>query len=162
MTKPSATGLWIFASAMLLIFSYTAHAQVSAPPAARKITGTKPVYVNPSPPAPAPAAAPARKPLMVIRFNQKRVYFDRTLMKAVESAEKTKPGIHYYLVSYLPSAAPSTNKGKLERIDENAGDNIREIIKTMQNYGVPSSRIHTLTQDALPGMTSQEVMIFVN
>src|SRR5687767_10321242 len=59
-----------------------------------------------------------RKPLLVIRFNQRRVYFERALHQAVQSTEKVKTGATYEIVSYVPT----TDGGRGVRNQINSGD----------------------------------------
>ena len=71
-------------------------------------------------------------PLMIIRFNQRKVYFERSLYEAVERAVEVKPGVRFTLVSMVPGEEASSDTA-----DRNAG----KIVKALNDMGVPSSRI---------------------
>jgi hypothetical protein len=106
------------------------------------------------------ATAEESKPLLVIRFNQKHVYFDRALRQAVESVERTKAGASYTVVSYVPSGK-SGGSGQNERRTEDAVENLNEVVGGLAQQGVETSRIHysSQTDDKLD---SQEIHIFVD
>src|SRR5688572_25976710 len=71
----------------------------------------------------------ADKPLLLIRFNQPRVYFDRSLSQAVSSAERAKPGVTYDVVSYASGS------------DKKANENLRAVLGGIYKQGVPSQRV---------------------
>jgi len=100
-----------------------------------------------------------REPLLVIRFNQQHVYFDRVLRQAVEVTEKTKAGAVYNVVSVEP--AGGDNHEQNERISAVATSNLNTVVQEIQNLGVQSSRITTSTQPSATA-TLQEIDIFVN
>jgi len=98
-----------------------------------------------------------RKPLLIVRFNQEHVYFNRALKQAVTNAEAAKPGIHYNVVSYVPSGA---KKGQMKVSAEQAKTNLGMVTKGLQELGVDSARVDVSSQPS-SAVTSQEVRIFV-
>ncbi len=91
------------------------------------------------------ADVPSGKPLLVIRFNQPHVYFQKPLSIAVTRAEQAKPGVVYDVVSYTsPNAAVSGN--------------LDVVLGTMISMGVPRARIKAMTQASGSG---EEIHIFV-
>jgi len=86
--------------------------------------------------------------LLIIRFNQKHVYFDKALATAVQSVEKAKPGSVYNVVSYTP---PSI---------QDAQANLQAVTQQMQALGIPGSRIESSSQPS-DEVKSQEIRIFV-
>ncbi|MGE0753829.1 MAG: hypothetical protein AB7L92_01565 [Alphaproteobacteria bacterium] len=47
------------------------------------------------------------KPLLIIRYNEPRVYFAKALNTAVQAAETAKPDVQYTVVAYVPENTPS-------------------------------------------------------
>lgn len=116
-----------------------------------------------SPTAQAPVATPPgqmvvpEKPLLVIRFNQRRVYFDRALRQAVASAEKTRAGVVYHVVAFMP---PSQDNHQNARVSQDTMANQQAVVNELQNQGIPPARIRTST--GFENVQSPEVRIFVN
>lgn len=71
------------------------------------------------------------KPLLIIRWNQQRVYFTQALNKAVSSAESAKHNMIYRVVGYMPETMPS----KLARAY------LRSVVEGIRLNGVPLDRI---------------------
>ncbi len=108
---------------------------------------TASIFMALLPLAPVAADMAQEKPLLLIRFNQPRVYFDRSLSQAISSAERVKPGITYDVVSYSTSG------------DAKAGDNLRLVLGGIYKQGVPSSRVQIHSEPVASG--SQEIHIYV-
>ncbi len=103
-----------------------------------------------------PAAKPS-KPLLVIRFNQKRVYFDRALRQAITGAERAKPGVAYAVTSYAPSGERSAQS---ERFAAEASEHLRDVVTAMKGLGVEPGRIQS-SVEAAQDADSVEVHIYV-
>lgn len=103
-------------------------------------------------------ATAERTPLLVIRFNQRHVYFQRALKQAVESAERAKPGAFYDVVSVVPGGGSASQN---QRINEDSVANLNAVVQELQSLGVQAERIHTSSQPGV-GVTSQEIQLFVN
>jgi hypothetical protein len=97
------------------------------------------------------------KPLMVIRFNQQRIYYEQQLYVAVSKAIGAKPTVMFDLVSYVPK----TGEEKLDaQWQATARHNTQTILKSMMEMGVPSSRITTRAQP-IRGGEYDEIHLFV-
>ncbi|MFZ4125242.1 MAG: hypothetical protein ACOYJ2_04125 [Rickettsiales bacterium] len=97
------------------------------------------------------------KPLVVIRFNQPRIYFEQQLYTAVSRAVGVKPTVMFDLVSYVPT----TGQEKIDaQWQATARHNTQAILKSMTEMGVPSSRITTRAQPVRGG-EYDEIHLFV-
>ena len=97
------------------------------------------------------------KPLMVIRFNQPRIYYEQQLYTAVSRAVGVKPVVLFDLVSYVPT----TGHEKLDaQWQATARHNTQAILNSMTEMGVPSSRITTRAQPVRGG-EYDEIHVFV-
>lgn len=92
-------------------------------------------------------------PLLTIRFNQHRVYFDRALRQAVRSAENTRAGVDYYVISVVPAA--DANRAQVSALE-----NLNSVVSAIRQQGIPDTRIHSKT-DPSGEVASQEVRIYV-
>lgn len=102
-------------------------------------------------------AAHAAEPLVIIRFNQSRVYYDQQLYKAISQAVAIKPEVMIDVVSY----APETNNTTIDRQWQAAASaHTQQVVNTLQSIGVPLSRI-TVSGQRLAGIRSDETHIFV-
>ncbi len=102
-------------------------------------------------------AAHAAEPLVIIRFNQSRVYYDQQLYKAISQAVAIKPEVMIDVVSY----APETNDATVDRQWQAAASaHTKQVVNTLQSIGVPLSRI-SVSGQRLAGIRSDETHIFV-
>jgi hypothetical protein len=101
------------------------------------------------------AQSSARRPLLIVRFNQPNVYFERALKQAVTSAEQAKTGVTYEVISYIPADRAADANGK-----EAANFNLSTVTSFMQQLGVPAERMSAASQVS-SNVKSQEVQIFV-
>jgi hypothetical protein len=77
-------------------------------------------------------------PLVIIRFNQPRVYYEKQLYGAVTKAVAAKPGVMFDLVSYVPTGADvKRNTGW----QATARQNVQAVMNSLERMGVPASRI---------------------
>lgn len=101
-------------------------------------------------PAAAPAAAPQTtnaavaqpiepKPLVEIAFDRNYVNYEPSLRQGITAAEKSRVGIMYRVVSYLP--ASSGSRVQDERQNERAETNLRSVVGALHQQGIPKSRI---------------------
>jgi hypothetical protein len=110
-----------------------------------------------APPAPAlaPAAAPVpdaveyRTPLIIVRFNQRNIYFEKALYNAVSKALSIKPDAMFDV-----ALAPGLGSG----VSQN---NLDKVVNAMRKIGVPQPQIRT-AQGANTGNRYDEVQIFVH
>jgi hypothetical protein len=102
-------------------------------------------------PAPAQAqmADHTTTPLMVIRFNQPRIYFQRPLYNAVSRALQAKPSVMFNLINYMPKTD-----------DAKAQQDLQAVLNTLNEMGVPRSRI-AVSNEADPSLRFSEVHVYV-
>ena len=97
------------------------------------------------------------KPLTVIRFNQRVVYYERPLYGAVSQAVEAKPTVMFELVAASPVYGSASEQKKQREMTGQAGG---RVLKTMRDMGVPQSRMsYTLVQD--PSLEFPEVRVYV-
>lgn len=94
---------------------------------------------------------PSRTPLMIIRFNQRHVYFERSLYNVVSKALEVKSSVMFDLVSMVPGS---------ERGAAAAEGNLGKVVSALSEMGVPRSRLSISRQDA-PNLEASEVHLFV-
>jgi len=98
------------------------------------------------------------QPLVVIRFNQPRVYFDQQLYGAIAKALEIKPDLTLDVVSLAPSVGNAETDKKWQSV---AGRNTRTVIDAMKEMGVPMNRIN-VTGQSQPGLRYDETQVFVH
>lgn len=103
------------------------------------------------------AANAADKALVIIRFNQPRIYFEQQLYGAISKAIAAKPAVKFDLVSYVPASGDKELDAKWQAT---ARHNTQAVLKSMMEMGVPSSRI-TTRHAALRGGEYDELHLFV-
>lgn len=108
-------------------------------------------------PALGAAEAGAVPPLVTIRFNQPRVYFDQQLYGAIAKAVAVKPEVTFEVVSLAPVTGNAQTDQQWQAV---AGHNTRAVIRVMNQIGVPSDRIRIRGQ-AQPGLRYDETWVFV-
>ena len=102
-------------------------------------------------------ASPMGKPLVLLRFNQRSVYYEKQLFMAISRAVETKPGVMFDVVSMVPQQGnPQTNA----QWQAAANYHAQEVMQAMQKMGVPQSRMRYQAQPTA-GLTHDEVHIFV-
>ena len=107
--------------------------------------------------AAAQSAAEASKPLVIIRFNQGRVYYDKQLFAAVSKAVAIKPEVIFNIISYAPVTGDPETDAKWQAT---ASRDTQAVIASMQNMGIPMSRIQVTGQQD-PSLKYDETHIFV-
>lgn len=96
-------------------------------------------------------------PLVVVRFNQPRVYYDKQLYTAISQAVAAKPDVMFDVISY----APSTGNPRFdEQWIKTASRNTQAVVSTLQQIGVPMERLHIIGQ-AEAGLKFDETRIYV-
>ncbi len=78
-------------------------------------------------------------PLLVVRYNQPHIYYDKQLYSAVSKAVAIKPSVVFSLVSFVPSAGD-------DAVSAAAGAQTSALVGKMQGMGVPAARIHVSNQ----------------
>lgn len=106
---------------------------------------------------PAGAVDDGRVPLVTVRFNQARVYFDQQLYGAVAKAVSAKPEVMFDVVAYAPSTG---NVEADKRWQSVSGRNTRAVVKAMTDMGVPMSRMNVVGQSQT-GLKFDETRVYV-
>jgi hypothetical protein len=96
-------------------------------------------------------------PLIVIRFNQRHVAYEKVLYTTLTRALQVKPSATFDVISVAPRA---TDKAGQTRNDLLAAQNTQRVIATMRGMGMPASRIN-LT-NAVDDVGASETRIFVH
>lgn len=109
-------------------------------------------------PALVEATAGQSPPLVTIRFNQPRVYFDQQLYSAVSKAVAVKPDVTFDLVSLAPATGNAQTDKQWQAV---AGHNTRAVIAVMNNIGVPADRI-IVTGRSQSGLRYDETQVFIH
>jgi hypothetical protein len=99
----------------------------------------------------APGDLDARKPLVVIRFDQPNVRYDEPVRKAAALALRRKPSTIFDIVASAPAVASAREKSKSDA---------EAVIRSLMDAGVPSNQV-TLTLAAPQRGAGSEVLIFV-
>ncbi len=103
------------------------------------------------------AEAQPAQPLVTIRFNQPRVYFDQQLYSAISKAVAIKPEVMFDVVSLAPATGNAETDKQWQAV---AGHNTRAVIAVMNNIGVPPERI-TVTGKTQQGLRYDQTELFV-
>ncbi len=103
------------------------------------------------------AEVPGAKPLVVLRFNQERVYYEQPLFQAIAKAVAIKPEVMFDVVSLSPATG---NAGTDSAWQSTASAHTQTVVASMQQMGVPMSRMN-ITGQKQTGLTADEVHIFV-
>ncbi len=101
------------------------------------------------------ASASADIPLVVIRFNQRKVYFEQQLYNAVSRAVAIKPTVLLEVVSFVPTG--TSNRSVTEDM---AKRNLSNVIQTLTKMGVPRERINVVNERSA-ALRYHEVHIYV-
>ncbi|MFO1242551.1 MAG: hypothetical protein U1E36_05040 [Rickettsiales bacterium] len=96
-------------------------------------------------------------PLVVIRFNQRKVFFERPLYNAVSKAVSIKPNVMLDVVSFIPQA--SSEDGQ-ERVNASAASQQASVVNALLSMGVPRGQIRT-SRDVAPDTQFHEVYVYV-
>ncbi|MEK6745527.1 MAG: hypothetical protein AABY33_00645 [Pseudomonadota bacterium] len=99
-------------------------------------------------------SSPSQKDaVLVIRFNQKYVYFENALKKVIDKVYGIKPNAGYEIQSVIPNDG---NDGNAKKYLEN----LRNVVAEFNRLGIPKERISIRT-DVTDLVQSQEINIFV-
>lgn len=99
----------------------------------------------------------AREPLVIIRFNQARVYYDNQLYQAISKAVAIKPDLMIDVVSYSPETNDTDTD---EQWQQAASQHTQQVVRSLQQIGVPRSRI-SVSGERRAGIRTDETHIFV-
>lgn len=96
-------------------------------------------------------------PLMVVRFNQDRVYYQQPLYGALSRALQAKPGVVFNIISLVPETGTKRADKKLM---EDARKTTGVFVNDMVKMGIPQNRIR-VSYEANRSVESNEVHLFV-
>jgi hypothetical protein len=99
----------------------------------------------------------SERPLMVVRFNQRNVYYERSLYGAVSKAVQVKPAVMFDVVAVSPISRDRDAQQRLEQTTSRAG---QRVLESMREIGVPNSRM-AYSQTSDPSIAFPEVRLFV-
>lgn len=102
--------------------------------------------------------ATSQTPLVVIRYNQPKVFYQRQLYNAVARAVAIKPDVVFEVVSFLPGAGPSSQS---EAAASRAQQQTAALLNDMTNMGIPPQRIR-VTREAAADARQHEIYIYVD
>lgn len=102
------------------------------------------------------AEAQAGTPLVVIRFNQARVYYDQQLYGAISKAVAVKPDVTFDIVSNAPLTGDSSRD---EKWIETASRNTQAVVAVMKSIGVPMERMR-ISGQVTSGIRFDETHIY--
>ena len=78
------------------------------------------------------------KPLLVIRFNQRKVFYERPLYNAVSKAVAIKPNVVLDVVSFVPQTPSEDSQ---EKMNQMAASQQSAVIGTLRSIGIPANQI---------------------
>lgn len=93
--------------------------------------------------------------VMIIRFNQKNVYFQDSLKKMVEVVSSVKPDAEYYIQSVIP--ADKEDIGYKYKI---YNQNLRLVVAGLNQLGIPIERVKVDITDS-DSISDHEIRIFI-
>lgn len=100
---------------------------------------------------------PISKPLVLIRFNQRNVYYDRQLYMAVSRAVEVKPDVMFEVVSFTPTTGDPQRDAQWK---QTTSTHAQAVVASLNKIGVPTSRI-TFVAQTQAGLKFDEVHVFV-
>ena len=103
-------------------------------------------------------AQAASQPLVVVRFNQARVYYDQQLYSAISQAVSVKPDVIFDVVSNAPVTGDSRQD---DQWITTASRNTQAVVAVMKSFGVPMERMR-ITGKATPGIRYDETQIYAH
>ena len=102
-------------------------------------------------------SAPARKPLVIIRFDRPSVDYDKPLYTAISQALSRYPSAKFDLVTVSPS---DNNPSKAAVAKNEANKNGEAVLNSLTKMGLPAERIDLSSQDSKDVLNS-EVRIYL-
>ncbi len=106
----------------------------------------------------APSASNNDIPLVVIRYNQPRIYYDKQLYNAISKAIKIKPSVTLSLVSFIPENGSDERK---ERVKTLADRQIGKLIVDLRKMGIPRDRV-SVSKEYVSDARYHEVYMYVD
>ncbi len=96
-------------------------------------------------------------PLLIVRFNQERLHYQRPLYNVVSQAVEAKPSVQFALVSVVPlTNSDDYNK----QMQQKARGNTNQLVQQMLQMGVPQERVSVEYRNSAD-VRANEVQIYV-
>lgn len=108
-------------------------------------------------PTVAAAQTYADTPLLVVRFNQDRVYYQQSLYSVISRAVQAKPSVMFNIITLIPQTGDSSSDKKSTVA---AQTNTNALVRDMVQMGVPQNRIRVSYQNG-SNLQSSELHMFV-
>lgn len=105
-----------------------------------------------------PVSAPSQVPLVVIRYNQPKVFYQRQLYNAVARAVAIKSDVTFEVVSFVPQTGDSSRDDILQ---SKARQQTSMLLRDMNGMGIPPQRIR-MSREAVSDATQHEIYIYVD
>jgi hypothetical protein len=105
-----------------------------------------------------PVNATSQTPLMVIRYNQPKVFYQRQLYNAVARAVAIKSDVVFEVVSFIPGSGQSSRD---EAATNRAQQQTAALLKDMTGMGIPPQRIR-VTRETAADARQHEIYIYVD
>lgn len=99
----------------------------------------------------------SQKPLMIIRFNQDKVFYKRPLYRAMHEAVTAAPDVLFHVVSYIPQKQSAEHNQRARRL---AQQHLQMVVGEMQKMGVSAAQIRTASEPDYR-LRYDEIHIFV-
>lgn len=109
-------------------------------------------FASPTKDVQAQTADNRQVPLVVIRFNQQRVYFKRPMANAIQRALNISSDVRFRVIHYTPKF---NNRISQERADRN----FKSVMTHLQGLGVRPQNI-TVKNQIASGLTHTEVHLY--
>ena len=93
-------------------------------------------------------------PLMVLRYNQPNIYYDKQLFNAVSKAVAIKPSVTFSLVSFVPTTGG-------EAMASAANSHSSTLVSKLQAMGIPAAHIK-VSQQAVNDAKHHEIYLYVD
>jgi hypothetical protein len=93
-------------------------------------------------------------PLMVLRYNQPRIYYDKQLYTAISKAVAIKPEVRFSLVSFVPEQGG-------EAMEQTASGQTAKLVASLKQMGIPQSRI-TVSSEKVNDAPYHEIYLYVD
>lgn len=90
------------------------------------------------------------KPVMIIRFNQPHVYFQKPLASVIHQAKQKKHDVVFDVIQYIPATNSNTQ----------TDSNLQSVIEAINANGIGEDRVHVSIQPS-EAVSSDEVYIYV-
>jgi hypothetical protein len=97
-------------------------------------------------------------PLMILRYNKPRIYYSRQLYQVISRAVEIKPSVVFEIVSFIPKQPYESRREKMEN---EAKQNVNQLIEHMKEMGVPRERI-TVTRQQVDDGRYHEIYLYVD